>query len=250
MKVFTHHIAHSKIEIVEISNGLTGRGALQLEEFFCTCLDEGKCHILINVKSMKKIDGLGIQVLEHFQERGMQIRLFNLGLEIRSMLKISGKQNIIKSYNEKRIEIVVSLFEKEILRERDKASRGVLGRRYTRINTSFAKEFKYHSDSNGEIEGKASILNLSEGGFFANRIETFNSNTGKTLDEPQIAGRELHYMKFSLNGSSKLIEAKGHCIWQTRKNSRICVGVKFKNLGKVYIDRIREHVNDALQSKD
>ena len=167
------------------------------------------------------------------------------------MLKMAGKQNIIKSYNEKRIDIAVSLFEKGILRERDKVRRGVLGRRHPRINTSvFAKEFKYYSDSNGEIEGKASILNLSEGGLFANRIRTFNLNTGKTLDDPQIAGCELHYMKFSLNGSSKLVEAKGHCIWQTKKNSRVCIGVRFKRLGKVYKDMIKNHVNEVLQSKD
>ncbi len=250
MKIFTHRIAHSKIEIVEISNGLTGRGALQLEEFLCACLDEGKSHILINVENMKRIDGLGIYVLEHFLKRGMQIRLFNLGMEIRSMIKISGKQNIIKSYNEKRIDIAVSMFEKEILRKRDKVSRDVMGRRHTRINTSFAKEFKYHSGSNGEIEGEASILNLSEGGLFANRVRTFNLNTKKIVNKPQIAGRELHYMKFSLNGTSKFIEAKGHCIWQTRKGRNICAGIHFKNIGKVYKDMIRKYVYEVLQNEN
>ncbi len=254
MKIFAYHRTHSRLEIldiVEISSGLTGRGALQLQEFFYACLDEGKRYILINLKNIKKIDGLGIHVLEHFIKRGMQIRLFNLGTEIQSMLKMSGRQNIIKSYNEKRIDIAVSLFEKEILRERDKVHSRVLGRLHPRINTSFfAKEFKYYSDSNGEIEGKASILNLSEGGLSANRIKTFNLNTGKTLDDPQIAGCELHYMKFSLNGSSKLIEAKGYCIWQTIKNSKVCVGVRFKRLRKANKDMIKSYVKEVLQPKD
>jgi len=253
MKIFAYQRAHSRLEIldiVEFSNGLTGRGALQLQEFFSACLDEGKCHILVNVKNMKKIDGLGIQVLEHFIKRGMQIRLFNLGTEIQSMLKMAGKQNIIKSYNEKRIDIAVSLFEKEILRERDKVSRGILGRRYSRVNTSFSKEFKYHSGHNGEIEGKASILNLSEGGLFANKIIAYNLHTGEIVNEPELAGRELDVIKFSLNGSSKVIEAKGHCIWQTRKNSRVCVGIQFKNLSKVYKDMIKNYVNEVLQFKD
>ena len=241
MKIFAHHRDRSKIEIVEISNGLTGREALELEEFLYTCLDEGYHYILINLENIKKIDGLGFHILESFIKRGMQIRIFNVETDIQAMLDLSGKRNIIKLYNETDTDKAVSLFEKEILEKKDKASRGVTGRRYTRINTSFANEFKYHSDPDEEIEGKASILNLSEGGLFANRIRTFNLNTGKTLDEPQIAGRELHYIKFSLNGTSKSIEAKGHCIWQTGRNSRICVGIQFENLGKVYKDRIMEY---------
>ncbi len=124
MKLFAYHRTHSRLEIldiVEVSSGLTGRGALQLEEFFCTCLDKGKCHMLINVENMKKIDGLGIQVLEHFLKRGMQIRLFNLETEIQTMLDLSGKRNIIKSYNETDTDKAVSLFEKEILKKKAKS---------------------------------------------------------------------------------------------------------------------------------
>ncbi len=250
MKIFAHHRDNSKIEIVEISNGLTGREALDLKEFLYTCLDEGNHYILINLENIKKIDGLGFHILEYFLKRGIQIRIFNVEIDIQTMMDLSGKRNIIKLYNETNTDKAVSLFEKEILKIKDKASLGATGRRHTRINTSFAKEFKYHSSSNEEIEGNASILNLSEGGLFANRIRTFNLNTGKTLDEPQIAGCELHYIKFSLNGTPELIEAKGYCIWQTRQNSRVCVGIQFKNLGKVYKDRIKEHINEAFQPKD
>ncbi len=100
MKIFSHHRDHSKIEIVEISNGLTGREALDLEKFFYTCLDEGSHYILINLENIKKIDGLGFNVLEYFLKRGIQIRIFNVETEIQTMLDLSGKRNIIKSYNE------------------------------------------------------------------------------------------------------------------------------------------------------
>ncbi len=97
MKIFSHRRDHSKIEIVEVSNGLTGREALQLEEFLYTCLDEGNRYILINLEKIKKIDGLGFHVLEYFIKRGIQIRLFNVETEIQTMLDLSGKRNIIKS---------------------------------------------------------------------------------------------------------------------------------------------------------
>ncbi len=241
MKIFAHRRKNSNIEIVEILNGLTGREALQLEEFLYTCLDKGKHYILINLENIRKIDGLGFHILEYFLKRGIQIRIFNVETDIQTMLDLSGKRNVIKPYNETDTDKAVSLFEKEILEKKDKASLGITGRHHTRINASFTNEFKYYSSSNEEIEGKANILNLSEGGLFVNRIRTFNLNTGKTLDEPQIAGRELHYIKFSLNGTSRFIEAKGHCIWQNKHNSRICIGIQFKNLGKVYKDMIMEH---------
>ncbi len=250
MKIFAYRRDHSTIEIVEISNGLTGREALQLKEFLYTCLDEGDRYILINLEKIKKIDGLGFHVLEYFIKRGIQIRLFNVETEIQTMLDLSGKRNIIKTYNETDTDKALSLFEKEILKKKDKVSRGVMGRRYSRVNTSFSKEFKYHSGHNGEIEGKANVLNLSEGGLFANKIIAFNLKTGEIVNEPELAGRELDVIKFSLNGSSKVIEVKGKCVWQAKKNSRVCVGIKFKGLGKVYKDRIREHVNVALQFKD
>ncbi len=100
MKIFAHQRAHSKIEIVEISNGLTGREALQLEEFLYTCLDDGNRYILINLENIKRIDGLAFHVLEYFLKRGIQIRIFNVETEIQTMLDLSEKRNIIKSYNE------------------------------------------------------------------------------------------------------------------------------------------------------
>ncbi len=250
MKVFTHHIAHSKIEIVEISNGLTGREALQLEEFLYNCLDECNGYILINLENIKKIDGLAFHILEYFLKRGIQIRIFNVETDIQTMLDLSGKRNTIMSYNETDTDKAVSLFEKEILKKKDKVSRGILGRRYSRVNTSFSKEFKYHSGHNGEIEGKAHVLNLSEGGLLADRIIAFNLKTGKVVNEPEITGCDIHDIKFELNGTSKLIETKGKFIWQTRKDSNICAGVRFKNIGKVYKDMIRKHVYEVLQNEN
>ena len=242
MKIFAHHRAHSEIEIVEISSGLTGREALQLEEFLYACLDKGNRYILINLKSIKKIDGLAFHILEYFLKRGIQIRVLNVETEIQTMLDVSGKRNIIKSYNETDTDKAVSLFEKEILKKKDKVSRGVTGRRYTRVNASFPKEFKYHSGRNGEIEGKAHVLNLSEGGLLADRIIVFNLETGKVVSEPEIAGCEIHDIKFSLDGTSKLIETKGKCIWQAGNGRNICAGIRFKGMSKVYKDSIRDYV--------
>jgi len=79
MKIFPHnHKHHPEIEIDAIVGELAGRGAIQLEQFLHTCLDAGKSYKIFNLKHVKKIDRLGISILEYFVNRGMQIRFFTL----------------------------------------------------------------------------------------------------------------------------------------------------------------------------
>ncbi len=244
MRTITYRLHNSKIEIIEISDELTGRGALRLEEFLHTCLDEcrGNCYKLINLKHTRKIDGLGIKVLEYFVNRGIQFRLFNVGSDIRNMLRMSGKENIIEICEEKDFDKAVSLFEKEILEEKAKVEVNVKGRRHPRIKTSFQTEFKYHSHRNGEITGKANVCNLSEGGIFASQIKAFNTKTREIVNEPEIAGKELHNLNFDLNGTSKSIETNGKCVWETKKRGELCAGIRFEDMKQSYKEMIRDFV--------
>ena len=247
MKILLHpKYHHPKIEIIETMGELTDRGAILLEEFLYTCLDKGRCHVLIDFGLVKIIDGLGTAVLEYFVNRHMHIRLFNIRPGIREMLRMLGKEGFVKTYNEIDIDVVVSLFEKEISEEKHTARSGTRGRHHPRVNTFFPNEFKHHSSHSEEIEGKANVLNISEAGLFANQIIAFNLKTGKIVNEPELAGRELHAIKFSLNGSLKLIEAKGRCIWQTRKGKDLCIGIRFKDMSKVHKDVIRNYVYETI----
>jgi len=84
----------------------------------------------------------------------------------------------------------------------------------------------------------------------ADRIIAFNLETGKVVSKPEIAGCEIHDIKFSLDGTSKLIETKGKCIWQAGNGRNICAGVRFKGMSKVYKDSIRDYVYDSYQSEN
>ncbi len=233
-----------KIEIIEISGELTGREALQLEEYLYKCLDEcrGDCYKLINFKHTRKIDGLGIKILEYFVNRGVQFHLFNVGSDIRNMLRMSGKENVFKICEEKDFDKAVSLLEKEILKEKGKIKGAIKARRHPRINTSFQIEFKFTPGHNGETVHKANALNLSEGGLFADRIITINKETGKTVDYLEIAGRELHELSFALNGTSKPIETNGKCIWKVKSREKLCAGICFKDMKQNYKEMIRDFV--------
>jgi anti-anti-sigma regulatory factor len=233
-----------KIEIIEISGELTGREALQLEEYLYNCLDEcrGSCYKLINFKHTRKIDGLGIKVLEYFVNRGMRFTLFNVGADIQNMIRMSGKENVFKICEEKDFAKAVSLLEREILKEKPKIKGAIKARRHPRINTSFQIEFKFTPGHNGETAHKANALNLSEGGLFADRIITINKETGKTVDDPEIAGRELHELSFALNGTSKPIVTNGQCVWITKKHENLCAGICFKDMKQNYKEMIRDFV--------
>lgn len=120
MKIVISYIYKVEIVVVDITGNLTSRGAIELQEHLYKFLNEGKCNLLFNFKYVQKVDGLGINILLDVIRKGMRIRLYNVGSEIRRLIRMSKKEHIIKVYNELDPIKVVSLFEREILDERDK----------------------------------------------------------------------------------------------------------------------------------
>jgi hypothetical protein len=243
MKITTYHQSNPEIEIVEINGELTGRGSVKLGEFLCTSLDEGRCYKIIDLSHMKKADGLGLSVLEYFINRGMRIRLFNPVLEFQSLLKISGKEGVIKTYKCKKSKEAVLLFEKELQVEQGLVNDNVNGRRHTRLNTSFQTEFRYSTVNNDEFTYKAVIENLSEGGISTGQITASNSKTGERLNQLQMVGKDFCCITFSLNGDSRIIETNGECVWENRKYERQYAGIRFKDMNQSHREMIRDYVH-------
>ncbi len=106
---------------------LTGGKATLLKKFLFTCLDKGKCHVLIDFGLEKIIDRPGTAVLEYFVNRHMHLRLFNIRPGIRGMLRMLGKERFVKTYNEIDSDVAVSLFEKEISEDKHTAKSSARG---------------------------------------------------------------------------------------------------------------------------
>jgi hypothetical protein len=250
MKITTCPHSTPEIEIIEISGELTGMDSVRLEEYLYASLDEGRLSKIINLKQTKKADGLGLDVLENFINRGMRFRFINAGLEILNLLTISGKEDLIKLYNCQKPHEAVLLFEKETLEE----EKSILenddkGRRFQRVNTSLKTEFNGHASHNdGDIAYRAVIDNLSDGGFLISKINAFNKNKEKHVNVLQMAGRELCDINFSLNGDSKLIETNGECVWETNVNEELYVGVRFKNMKLSHNEAIKNYVSEQKNS--
>ena len=250
MKIESKCTSNPKVQIIEISGDLTGRGAIELHEYLLNRLDEGKLYQMINLKQVRKIDGLGINILHKFISRGMMIRLFNVRTEIRGMIRLSGKDDLIKTYNETDHDKVVSKFEKEILEEKDTVKDGVKRRRHYRMNTFFITEFRYHINHNGVVVCKANVLNLSKGGIFVDLIKANSKKTGERVNKPEIVGKELNDLGFKLNGSSELVETKGICVWWKTGNGQPCAGIRFKEISNESKNRIHEYINESINLEE
>ncbi|MHC4321666.1 MAG: PilZ domain-containing protein [Planctomycetota bacterium] len=246
MKIITYHQHNPEIEVIELYGELTGRGAIRLADFLYTSLDEGRRCKIINLAHVKKADGLDLNVLEYFIHRGMRVRLFNVGLEIQNLLSLSGKKDVIKTYNCQETDEAISQYEKEIPEEKCTARDDVNGRRYARVNVSFQAEIKRYAAHGGEVMYKAVIRNLSEGGILTDQITEYNKETGEGLKHPQMVGKEFSDITFTLNGDSRLINANGECVWENSEFEDRCAGIRFKDLSKVYKDRVSEYVCENM----
>ncbi len=247
MKITNYCLQNPKIEVLEIYGELMARGAIQLEEFLYTSLDKGKYYKIIDLKHVKKTDGLGLKVLEYFINRGMQICLFNVQSDVQSLLSISGKEDVFKIYNCQDCDEVASLFEKEILGEKGPITDGARGRRHPRINTSLHVEFKYHTGHNHPIMARSKVLNLSEGGIFAEQIVTINTKTGKTVNASGLTDCKLYDLRFKINEDTGFIETRGVCVWETKKHKGLSAGIHFKKISKKNKDMISNYVYDPLR---
>jgi len=238
-----HSTSSQKIKIVEIISGISGDPALKLLKCSYVCLDKGNCHQLINLKYAENIDGLGIGVLEDLMNRGAHIRLFNVRPGLRKIIRMSGKEDIFKIYNVQSSHKAVSMFEKEIL-EQDAAGDNIKKRDHPRADTFFKADFKYHPGHNGVISGSATILDLSEGGMFAERVTDMDAETEDIFTPEKMTGHELYDMKFRLNEDPNLIETRGECVREFMDDEKLCAGIRFKGMKEEQKQIIREYVLD------
>lgn len=242
MIIIPHPERNPEIEIIEILGTLTDKDAIQLENFLYNCLYEGKYNVLIDLGLVRHIESRWISVLEYFMDRGLQIRLFNVKLKILRMLRMAGKDSFFKIYIERNCDKAISFFEKEIL-EKDVVKDDIKKRTYPRVNTFFKMDFKYYPGHNGVVMGRTSILDLSEGGMFADQILILDEKTEEIVIPQEMAGQELYDIKFKLDDNSKLIETRGECIREIKTKEKLCAGIRFKDLEKDHKEMIRDHVS-------
>ncbi|MCP5006327.1 MAG: hypothetical protein GY941_20675 [Planctomycetes bacterium] len=249
MKIKTSGENKSGASIIEVAGNLIGRGSEQLKAYLFDCLDRGKDLHLLDFKKVKKIDGLGINTICNFVNRGMGIYLFNVHSEVRGMLQMSGKEGLVNVINECLDDEYVSLLEKDFLENKDIATANMKRRRHVRIGASFPLEFKYVKENSGVVRLDANVLNLSHGGMQADRVR-WCIDAGGRLDVggSLLEGIELHGIKFELNGGSEPVEANGECAWESNSFNNLSVGICFTEMSDSNRNRIHEYVDSTYNT--
>ncbi|NUO10541.1 MAG: PilZ domain-containing protein [Candidatus Brocadia sp.] len=250
MKIISHpsYTGESAIQALEIFGEIIGQEVFELEWYLYTCLDEGRYNLLIDLRQVRKIDGLGIQIFKNVVSRGMQIRLFNVGPDIQKMLRISGNADFVKIYHETDCDKVILSFKKDIGKKRIINS-SIMKRCYPRIHTFFQAIFQYHT-GNSTISCKANIINLSEGGVFAEILTAIDTKNGEIIRCANIEGQGLHNFEFSLDDSSETVKAQGQCIREIMNGHKAYAGIQFQDMEQESKDKVQAYIRKAILVKD
>lgn len=250
MKIKTRSIQNPGIDIVELVGNMNARESEEIKEFLFNCLDKGKDFHLINFAHVKKIDGLGINTICYFINRGMRICLFNVDAEIRGMLKLAGKDDIIKIINETEIDKAISEFENELLEKKDSTVDSQKRRLHTRIEASFPAGFKYYDESSEIVAASANILNLSVEGMLAGEICITDTGTGGYGDQLCLKGLDLHDITFKLNGNQEVVETRGKCVWESNGFDNYSAGIYFNEIDDENRNRISKYINKSISTEE
>lgn len=243
MRIIPYHKYHPKIEIITIMDSISDDEILAFQKYLFSCLDKGKLNLIINLKHINKFDVHAIDILNDFTHRGMHLCLFNVRSEMFGRIEESGIECNFRIYEQIDTEYVIYLFEKEI---GVKVVEGDTKKRlYSRIDTLFPVDFKYLHAKKGIIMVKANIVNLSEGGVFADQILTVGTNTEEIIPPSEISGLELSDMKFRFDKHSNIIETKAECIREFRNNKKLSAGIRFKDMKHVHKIMIKNYVIDS-----
>ncbi len=243
MKIKSKKISHPKITLIEIEGDITSRNAIKLQEYLFFCLDDGNHFQLIDLKQVKKMDGLGIHILTYFITRGMHIRLFNVQTEIRSILRLSGKEEIIIIFNETDCDKSILLFETEDFWKRIHPIKSAKGRRHPRIQISLQAELSFPSNITGKIDATAMVLNICARGILVEQISAFDSKTGTNHEVQHLAGKELNFLKLSAHDDLGIIEGVGVFVWESKQRDNLSAGICFQNMSAKQRKTISDHVN-------
>ncbi|MDR4503224.1 MAG: PilZ domain-containing protein [Candidatus Scalindua sp.] len=246
MEIITKQAANQSVNFIEVVGDLISRESLILQEYLFACLDEGKYFQLIDLKHVQKIDGLGINIFDYFIKRGILIRLFNVQTDIRSILRLSGKEDIIVMINETDSEKAISLVNEEILKIGDTVKDRIKRRQHARAMVFGQKEFKYQCSQNGVIQCVANVLNLSKGGIFSDLITAVGLENGKLIDYPSVNGKRCFEIKIKLFDELMTIETDGVCVWQDREKHKTSIGVRFEGIKKEGKKLIHHYLSNPL----
>lgn len=245
MKITCDLKKSEKVEVINVYGDLKEGNALEIRDYLYSRLDAKKYYQLIDLQYAKKIDALGIKVLNDIVCRGVRIGLFNVDAEIRMMLRMADKEDIVNIYKELDSNIVVAKFENDVLKEENNNVRSVGNRYYKRVRADFEVVFGFYRKYNDIILANAKVVNISEGGMLIDNIIAKNKNNCNMFNTQTISDVDSLCLKFMLMGKSdNLIKTKAKCVWEFLSDENLIAGICFEEMDRRDKEVVRDFVNE------
>ncbi len=235
---------YPKTEILEVSHDLIGDATLEFKKHLYDCSDRCVYHLMINFKNISVVSHEIINLIGDFKIKGLQIQLFNIGEELRWLIKKSGRLDVLKMIQyDTDIDKAIPLLKKGALRK----SKGNMNRRHSprSLNIFVPAEFYYNPYKDGIVSGQLHILNISEGGALVSRILVVYKLTGRTFSPPEINKQKFYKLRFKLDENQKEIEATAKCVRSYSVDGSLYAGIQFSNISDEDKAKINEFVSSA-----
>lgn len=235
-----------KVDYIVLPGNLAGNVSIALQDYFGYCIDNDRLYQLINMKNASQVDSFGVSVLCDFIFRGLEIRLFSVEPEIRMTIRVAGKDDVIKLYNEIDDNKAIFKFEDEISTKL--VSEECKSRLNKRVDTDFNVKFKINLAHDRVVSACAMVKNLSQGGLLADNVVTILEKEMEEGALPDLEGKQLYDFKFNLGDIADVITARGVCVRNGSNDNGCWAGIKFDQTDKETTDRIKEYVSDCINN--
>ena len=244
MKILSHKTHNPEIEMIEIRGNITNSDVLEFQKFLYACFDYGIYNMIIDLKNVKEIDNQIINILGDLGVRDVQIRLFNVSYEVGWIIKKFGRSDMArKIYEVKNYIEAVSLFEKEVLKQK-KIKKGSINKRShpRSLKVILPTEFYHGPNENRIISGRLNIIDISENGALVGEIKVVNRLTGRTFNPHRINGQTFYGLKFTLGENRQIIETSVKCVRDFTVGGKLYAGLIFLDMNEDGREDIKDFV--------
>lgn len=157
------------VEIFEIFGKFVGDFALQSKKAIEQVVQHNEADaLLINTRNVEKIDRFGSESLLTTANFFKKIGLIEGGLSMKELLQSENSKHLSVFKDE---DSAVQYFARELVKLKSKAT-GPERRRFPRLNAALPLHFGFQNEEGKKIELFGVVTNLSEGGLYAEFIDS------------------------------------------------------------------------------
>lgn len=225
-----------KLQIIDIKGDLTGCWVGKVRSEIQSAINKERDHVVVfNLKKLKNIDSLGVKTLIESLPEQSQSGFLKGSLDIMEMMKSGSENRILHVF--KNEDELVQHFGVQLANTDDQMSHQ---RKFNRIHTALPLEFSCKDQENRDLQFRAVVTNLSEGGLFAEYLDMDDAEKSQTFVSPY----ELTLLKLLIKlPNHDTISAKGKVVRRKLDGEQVGIGIEFFDISDTDKQKIKQFLN-------